>query len=659
MQQIAATNRVSIWQLLWRMILYAPKLYLIDSILWMFIMGLPAVPGLIIREFFNTLTNQSRLNFSPQVFIALFLAVGVARIVAIFTGRVTKTQHRFTMSALLRRNLLEQLLRHPGAQPLTIGNNTTVSPGEVLSYFREDAAQVEDNVVGTNEILGAGVFAIASMVVLFSVNAQLTLFVFLPLVAIAMVVQQAEKRIKHYRRASRQATQQVTGLIGEMFTAVQAIQIAGAETSVLNHFRQLNEQRRQLMVRDQVFTTTLSSVLENLVSVGTGLILLIASASQSMASGVSALSVGDFALFVYYLAFATNFLWLFGDFLALSKQTEVAFERMAGLLAEDGAQGRIGVGQEEGASTNPLKSSPIFPSSASSAFSPLILIAPKPLYLHDLWGRKPELPIIERPNGDENARLHELTAFNLTYSYPGTDRGITDINLVVRQGSFTVITGRVGSGKTTLLRVLLGLLPKQEGVIYWNNCRIDDPANFFIPPRSAYTSQVPQLFSHSLRENILLGLEREDNEISRAIALAVFDRDLATMPEGLETAIGPKGVRLSGGQLQRAAAARMFVHQPELLVFDDLSSALDVETEQILWSRLFAARNNSEQATTANWTPTCLVVSHRRSVLRRADNIIVLENGRVEAQGKFNELLDLRVLSFESDPHGRLPTTKE
>lgn len=625
------------------MILYAPKLYLIDSILWMFIMGLPAVPGLIIREFFNTLTNHSRLNFSPQVFIALFLAVGVARIVAIFTGRVTKTQHRFTMSALLRRNLLEELLRHPGAQPLRIGNNTTVSPGEVLSYFREDAAQVEDNVVGTNEILGAGVFAIASMLVLFSVNARLTLFVFLPLVAIAIVVQQAEKRIKRYRRASRQATQQVTGLIGEMFTAVQAIQIAGAETSVLNHFRQLNEQRRQLMVQDQVFTTTLSSVLENLVSVGTGLILLIA--SQSMASSVSPLSVGDFALFVYYLAFATNFLWLCGDFLALSKQTEVAFERMAGLLAEDGAQGRIGVGQEEGVSTNPLKSSPISPSSASPAFSPLILIAPKPLYLNDLWGRKPELPLIERPTGDENVRLHELTAFNLTYSYPGTDRGITDINLVVRPGSFTVITGRVGSGKTTLLRVLLGLLPKQEGVIYWNNCRIDDPANFFIPPRSAYTPQVPQLFSHSLRENILLGLEREDHEISRAIALAVFDRDLATMPEGLETAIGPKGVRLSGGQLQRAAAARMFVRQPELLVFDDLSSALDVETEQLLWSRLFAAKDNSEQTNTAHWTPTCLVVSHRRSVLRHADNIIVLKNGRVEAQGKFNELLDLRVLT--------------
>ena len=87
-------------------------------------------------------------------------------------------------------------------------------------------------------------------------------------------------------------------------------------------------------------------------------------------------------------------------------------------------------------------------------------------------------------------------------------------------------------------------------------------------------------------ENILLGIKENSDVLMEAIRLSVFEQDLAQMPNGLETVIGPKGIKLSGGQMQRAAAARMFVRQPDLLVMDDLSSALDVETEEQLWNRL-------------------------------------------------------------------------
>jgi ABC-type multidrug transport system fused ATPase/permease subunit len=217
----------------------------------------------------------------------------------------------------IRRNLLERLLSRPGAYPVTLSGETgkTISPGELISYFRDAAEQIENTIAQTSQLIGEMLYASFCLAILLSINVQMTFFVFLPLLVMVAIV--------------------------------------------------------------------------------------------------------------YYLPFVIYALQSLSEFIALAKQSQVSFERLTALSLSASA------GKQE--------------------------------------------------------------------HHPAST--------LVARGSLTVITGSVGSGKTTLLRVLLGLLPTQAGEIYWNGERVHDPANFFVPPRSAYTPQVPKLFSYSLRDNLLLGLE--------------------------------------------------------------------------------------------------------------------------------------------------------
>ena len=502
---------------------------MLSGLVWVIFHSWPLVPGLLAKTFFDLLQGRAT-GLTLNSIVVLILVLSAVRCGLVLAEVGLGWFAGFGARALLQRNLLTRIFERPGASALPNG------VGATLSTLRDDV----DAMWGAGivfDTVGFAVFAGGGLLILLSVNAQMTLLVFLPIVAVIVLAHAVRARLQHVRERSREATARVTGAIADVFGAAQAIQVAGAEDSVVAHLRRLGEVRKHAALRDRLLELVLSAAFENTANLGAGLTLLLA--ASAMRAGT--FSLGDFALFSTYLMQVAGMTGFLGFIVTTYQQIGVAFRRGVALM---------------------------------QSATPLDLVRHHPIYVRGA------LPPIAQPIKQTSDHLHTLDVQGLTMRHSETGQGIEDIGFSLRRGSFTVVVGRVGAGKTTLLRSVLGLVQAQAGEVRWNGVVVPQPAEFFVPPRCAYTPQVPTLLSGTLRENVLLGLQVDAGALEQAVQTAMLDKEVASFVDGLETRIGVQGMRLSGGQAQRAAAARMLVRQPELLVFDDLSSALDVETEQ-------------------------------------------------------------------------------
>ncbi|MEQ1872710.1 MAG: ABC transporter ATP-binding protein [Ilumatobacteraceae bacterium] len=564
-----ANREPGVWRLGWRVANHRSHLFWMSWLLFVMFFTFPVLGGWLLGEGFDALErgNQSQVYW----YAAAALVTDALRMACIHGGALSFTRVWVHMQTFLRANMMTAQLASGGPE----AGQPVGSAGEAITHFRDDVQDATQFVDGLIDISAGLVFTVFAAFVLGSIDLGAASILLVPLTGVALATRSLDTRIKRYRTADRAAASKVSGFLGDVMAAATTIKVNDASRTTLTHLRELVDARRHTAVRDRVLDEGVQAFAQGAADVGLGFVLLIT--AGGLASG--AFDVGKLAVFVAYLGWLSFLPRMVGRVLARRKQAGVAFDRMRGLVA--GKDVRNTVRDRE-----------------------------LPIGRREI---RPRIPAV-RPerNPLETLEVRGLSAMYLTGG------GVQDASFTLRRGSFTVLTGPIGSGKSTLLRAILGLTINAElrGDVLWNGAVIDDRAAFLVPPNAAYLSQVPQLISDSVGENVALGTASADS-IETALTLAAVRGDIDEMPNGLETLIGPRGLRLSGGQRQRVATARALVHAPELVVLDDLSSALDVETELQLWHNL------------ADAGMTVLAVSHRAVAFDRADQVLRLEAGRM------------------------------
>ena len=558
-----------VWRLSWRVSQHRRGSFWLGWVLFVLFFCWPVLNGWLLGRGFRALEQGD--TTMVYWFAGAALVVDVVRMATIHWGALVWTGVFVHMQSFLRANLLTAQLASGGPE----AGQPVGSAGEAITHFRDDVDDVTQFVDGMVDISAGVIFTVLAGFVLGSIDTGAAAILLLPLTAIAIATRTLDTRIKRYRAADREAAGAVSGFVGDVMAAATTVKVNDATEPALDHLHGLVEARRHTAVRDRVLDDGVQAFGQGAADVGLGLVLLVS--AGSLASG--AFDVGQLAVFTAYIGWLSFLPRMVGRVLARRKQAGVAFGRMQGLVANRDVDNLV---------------------------------------------RERDLPIAK---GEHNRRLdarrptreplRRMRVVGLSAEY-ASRAGVHDVSFELERGSFTVITGPSGSGKTTLLRAVLGLVHDADvrGAVWWNDRELNDRAAFLVPPNAAFLPQVPQLISDSVADNIALG-EVPVESLALALELAAVRDDIESMPEGTGTLIGPRGLRLSGGQRQRVATARARVHSPELVVLDDLSSALDVETELQLWTNLAAAGM------------TVLAVSHRAVAFERADQVIRLDAGRV------------------------------
>lgn len=241
--------------------------------------------------------------------------------------------------------------------------------------------------------------------------------------------------------------------------------------------------------------------------------------------------------------------------------------------------------------------------------------------------QEPEYPHLQNPF--ENNHTVGITIDHAIFAYGDGPDVLNGVTLDIRPGEKIALVGASGGGKSTLVQVLLGLYPIKSGTLCFNHIPVDQIGLDVVRENVATVLQHPALFNDTVRMNLTLGRDINDDQLWQALKIAQLDKTIHDLDNSLDAIIGHDGVRLSGGQRQRLAIARMILSGPKVVILDEATSALDTDTEARLHE---AMQGFLDQRTT-------IIIAHRLSAVRQADKVYVFEDGHIIEQGSHEELI--------------------
>jgi ATP-binding cassette subfamily C protein len=241
--------------------------------------------------------------------------------------------------------------------------------------------------------------------------------------------------------------------------------------------------------------------------------------------------------------------------------------------------------------------------------------------------QEPDYP--HKINPFEGKHTVGLSVDNVSFSYGDGLPVLDGVSLSIDEGEKVALVGASGGGKSTLVQIILGLYPADSGDLYFDGVNLKDIGLEVVRENVATVLQHPAMFNDTVRENLCLGQQLDDEAVWQALDIAQMREVVEEMPQQLDSVIGRSGIRLSGGQRQRLAIARMILADPKIVILDEATSSLDTETEARLHEAMHAFLQDR----------TTLIIAHRLSAVQQADRVLVFDAGKIIDEGHHQELI--------------------
>ena len=452
--------------------------------------------------------------------------------------------------------------------------------GELKNHFN-DITAVQDVVRNVILNLGTDIISVTVyFIIIFMMSWKLSLLIILLLPLYYINLKFLNKNIRKYDKEEWKTVSEIDSLNYETFSGIRVVKAFAIEKKILNMLKKLVMLRR--IVRMKV-----------------------------LSYGSIMFSIGD----ILNTLGAVLVLW-FGTMLAISNEMSIG-----SVLAYMSLLGYI-----QGPLTRLIDINYSIQSAANAADR-----------FYHIFNMKSEAQTLKRSN--EFITFNGEVVFdNISFSYDGSRSVLKNINLKVNPGETIAFVGKSGSGKSTLSNLIPLFYSGYEGSILIDG---KDTRDLLLSNLRRSIGIVPQstfLFSGSIEENILLGYRGKSDQVKfkEACEAAHVDDFVKSLPEGYQTKIGERGVRLSGGQQQRLAIARMLIINPKILILDEATSSLDLESETLIQAALEKLLINR----------TSFIIAHRLSTIINADKIVVLDNGEIAETGKHQELMEKQGIYF-------------